>query len=125
MRNYLLAPKNRPSTFVLLDSTRKKAHKNFSLGRLPFFPKICVSATCSVLKKRSSKFHCNCQNSLWTLVNCFLSFVTLDNTRIIEYNFLSSLKHLFLKRFFYRPLRSQRNDFIICTIFVKTPRRRL
>ena len=67
---------------VILDTTRKKQTKIFfSLESLYFFSKISVLNNLLGPKKCSYRFRSNCQNTFWTLTNCPLGFVTLDNTR--------------------------------------------
>ena len=51
-------------------------------GKLAFFSqKFFFSSTSYVLKNWSFYFHSNYQNTSWTLINCSLRFVILDNTR--------------------------------------------
>ena len=55
----------------------KKAKFFSSLGRLPFFSKICVFNNFLGPKKCSYKFASICQNSLWIIVNLSLRFVKI------------------------------------------------
>ena len=78
------------------------------------------STTSQDLKKSSCKFRSNCQISLWTLINCFFKFVTLDDKGKNGPKFFVTLKKDFSWNIvFYRPLRSRGSDFIICTNLVK------
>ena len=56
-------------------------HNFFSTGNFAFFSKTCVFNNHLYPKKCCHKFHCNCQESFWTLISCFLRFITLENTR--------------------------------------------
>ena len=53
----------------------------FFAGRLPYFSENCVYNNLLGPKKRSYNFHSNCQNTLWTLADRSLRFITLDNAR--------------------------------------------
>ena len=61
-------------------------------------------------------------NRLWTLENCSLTFLTLDDTRKKGPKTFVNVKTAgFWIVYFYRHLRSQRNNLIICKLFVKIP----
>ena len=55
--------------------------KNFSLEILLSFQNFVLSTTFQVLKKGPYNFNSKCDKSLWTQINCFLRFMTLDETR--------------------------------------------
>ena len=74
------------------------------------------------LQKCFCVFRSNCQISLWTLTNCFLRFVTInDEGKNGPKTFVIVKTAFFEIFFFYRLLRYQRRDLIICTISVKLP----
>ena len=60
---------------------REKIGQNLFFARnFAFFSQIFVFlTTSSVPKNWSYYFHSNCQNTLWTLTICFLTFVMFDN----------------------------------------------
>ena len=62
---------------------RKKGGQNlFITGKSAFFcSKFLFSTISQILEKCFYKIFSNCHNSLWTLIKCSLSFVTLGNTR--------------------------------------------
>ena len=68
--------------FFTLDNARKGT-ANYSIHwKICFLFRIIVfSATPLMLQKWSCNFHSDCQNTLWTLLNCFLRSVRLDNAR--------------------------------------------
>ena len=59
----------------------KLVNSFFTLERLPFFKNLCFHTTWLVLQNWFYNLHSNCQSTHWTLANCPLRFVTLDNTR--------------------------------------------
>ena len=106
--------------FVMIDKTRKKEATIFYFtGKVAFFSKVCVFNNLLGPDKCYCKFHSNCQTSLWTLTivswGLSQSMIRWKSAK----NFCHREKSLFLKCFFYRPLRSQRSDIIIWTIIVK------
>ena len=73
-------------------------------------------------KRRCYSFYSKGQNSRWTLGKCSLRFVTFDNTRENGPESFAIVKNAFFSDVcFYRPFMSQRNDLIICILYVKKP----
>ena len=95
-------PENNSLPFVMLDKTKKNGAKIFSsLESLPFFVQNFLFSTISqILEKCFYKVFSNCHNSLWTLIKCSLSFVTLCNTRKDGPKTFNIVKTVFLKRLF-------------------------
>ena len=107
--------------FVTLDSTRENRPKLFLHCKVTFFfQKLMFWTTSQVLKKWSFSFHSKCQKTLWTFINCSRRCVTVDNTMKSQpKNFVTMRTANFWKTSCYRPLRSQRKNFIICKTSVK------
>ena len=82
-----------------------------------FFQNLLFSVTFKVLKKCTYKFHSNCQNSSWILINCSPMFVTFDDTRKNGPIFCHRENATFWNVCFNPPLRFQRNGQVICIIF--------
>ena len=93
---------NAPWHFSCSIKREKIDHKLFFTGKNAFIPNIAFSENLLCPKKCSYVFQSICQNSLWTLINWYPMFVTLDDTR--KNNFLSSWKQLFLKCLFLSTL---------------------
>ena len=76
-----------------------------------------------MLQKWSGNCHSKSQKSLWTLVNRYLRFVTLDNARKSGLKFfLHWTACLFFKIFcFQESIRCYRNDLLISTVNVRIP----
>ena len=76
-----------------------------------------------MLQKWSSNFHSNCQNTLWTLINCSVGFGTLDNARKHRSNFFLHWKVcLFFKKLcLQQPLSCYRNDLLTSTVIARIP----
>ena len=73
---------NRHLRFFTLDIARKNWPKSFIHWKdCPFFQSILFSTTSQVLDKWSYDFRSLCQNTIWTLINRALRFLTLDNAR--------------------------------------------
>ena len=71
----------RPSGLSHSRIGEKTVQNFFSLESLPFFQNFVFSTTSYVLQNWPCNFHSNCQNTLWTLINYPLRFVTLENAR--------------------------------------------
>ena len=90
--------------------------------KIDLFSKLSVFNNLLVPKTCWYNFQSNCQSNFWTVINCFAMFVTLDGTRNYGPKTFSIVKTAtFWNDCFYRPLRSQRNVHVICTISVKIP----
>ena len=102
---------------------KKKTPKYFIHWKVcVFFSKICDFNNHLGLKKCSGKLYSISRDNFWTLVSCSLRFITLDNKGEKWAKSFVTWKQLFFWNVcFYRPLRSQRNDDIFCTITVKIP----
>ena len=88
-------------SFVMLDKTEERRAKPFHHWKVCLFLfKNLFPTTYQILENCFYKFFSNCHKSLWTIIKCFLSFVTLSNTRKKGQKFLSSWKRLFLKCLF-------------------------
>ena len=100
---------------------RGRVAQNFFITvKIFFFSKLSSFNSLLDPKESSYKFQSKCQNTFRSLIICSLMFVTLDATRKNGTKFFIILKTAnFWNGCFYRPLWSQRNDLIICTIFVK------
>ena len=82
LSKYIVDPQKGFLKFVILDSIRKGRPKSFLHWKVwLYFQRFMFSTTSLVLQKWSYNFHSNCQNTLWTLKNCPVGFLTLDNTR--------------------------------------------
>ena len=82
MSKYLVDPyKMFPDSSHVRYYEKKWAEIFFSLKSLHFFSKIGDFNNLLGPKKCSNKFQGNCRISLWTLINCSLRFVTLDNSK--------------------------------------------
>ena len=105
----------------MFDTTKRNRPKPFLYWKDCLFFKTLFSTT-SFFLKTCSKFHNICQNSLWTLKNCFPRFVTPNNARKNgPKTFVIVKTAIFLYVCFYRGLRSQRKDLVIYTMIVKIP----
>ena len=63
----------------MFDNTGKVGQNLFFTENFAFFSQIFVISTNSLVRKNwSYYFHNNCQNTLWTLTNCSLTFVMFD-----------------------------------------------
>ena len=94
-----IPPRKNPWGFpysIVRDSAVKEV---FSLERLPLFQKSVLSTTSQVLQKWLYYFHSHCQNTLWTLIKCFLRFDILDNTRKLVQKLLFTGKFAFFSEF--------------------------
>ena len=113
--------------FVMLNITRNTGQfVSFHWKDCLFFSKNCDFNNLLGPRKSSCKKYSIGRNSLWTLVGCSLSFVKLDNTRKMGPKCFVIVKTAFFWDVcFYRPLISQKNGLIICTIVVKLPCRPL
>ena len=80
-----------------------------------------------MLQKWSCNFQKNCQGYLWTLTNCPVRSITLDNARKRRpKSFLHWKVCFFFQKFvFQQPLRCYRNDLVTCTVFGRIPCRPL
>ena len=75
-----------------------------------------------MLQKWSSNFHSSRQNTLLSLINNLLRFVTTDNGRKNRPKiFLYWKVCLFFNLCFQQPLRCYRNDLVSSIVFVRTP----
>ena len=95
-------------------------HKIFFIGKWPFFTKVCVFINLLGHKKNwPYYFHSNCQNTLWTLINCSLSVLILNKTRKNEQLvFFSGKVALFFKNLcFQQPLRCLENAPMSSTVW--------
>ena len=74
-----------------------------------------------MLQKWSCKFHSNCQNTLWTPINCHLRFVTLNRARKNRpKSFLHWKECFFFQSIYYQqPLSFYRNDLVNSPVIVK------
>ena len=80
-----------------------------SMQRLPFSSKNCVFKEVLDPEELIPYLQRICQNTLYTIINCFTRFVTLDNAR--KYGpkaFVTVKTAFFINICFYRPLRSQK-----------------
>ena len=96
----------------------------FFNGKITFFSKTCVFNNSLLLQKLSYDLYSNCQITLWTLINCALRFVTIENRRknspksFLHWNFcLLFFKKLCLQQ----RLRCYRNDLDIFIVNVSIP----
>ena len=82
LSNYLVDPYNLfPDIWQVRQKEEKQAKSFSSLEWLPFFQNLLFSKASQILKNCSYNFQSNCQNIFWTIKNCSLMFVTLDDTR--------------------------------------------
>ena len=83
------------------------------------------STTFWVLQKWSCNFHSKCKNTLLSLINSLLRFITLDNGGTIGQKlcFIGKFKSLplFFILCFQQPLRCYRNDLSTPIVVVRTP----
>ena len=80
--NYLVDPYNLfPDIWQVRQKEEKQAKSFSSLEWLPLFQNLLFSIASQILKNCSYNFQSNCQNIFWTIKNCSLMFVTLDDTR--------------------------------------------
>ena len=109
-------------SFVMLDNTEKIGQVIFFTGIMPFFQNFVFSSTSQFLKKCSYNLYSNGNNSLWAVVYCSLTSITLDNSKENgPQTFVLVITARSWIVCFYRLLRSQWNDVIFCTINVKLP----
>ena len=59
---------------------KKRLQTIFLTGKVAFFSKACVFNNLWGPDERILYFHSNCHNTLWTFIDCSLSFIMLDNT---------------------------------------------
>ena len=102
---------------VMFDNTRRNRQKSFHHWKdCLFFETFCFQQP-PRSQKSSYNYHTDCQIFLWTLINCSLLFVTLDDMRKNRLNFFVTVKTASISNdFFYRHPRSQRSDLIIWTL---------
>ena len=79
-----------------------------------FFLKCLFLLTSQVPKKWTYHLHNSRQNTLWTLINCCLTYVTCDKTRKSRPNVLHHWKDcLFFKTFFFQqPIRTCKSPYM-------------
>ena len=107
-------------TILMLEKMRNNRPKIFLHWIDSLFSQYMFSTISQVPKKCCYKFQCDCQKSFWTLINSFRPFVTLDDTRKNgPKSFVIVKTATFWNVCFHRPLKSQRNDLIMCSVFVK------
>ena len=85
-QNIFLALINRFLRFVALDNLRKNGANTFVHWKSAFFSKFCVFSNLLGPKNRSYYFYINCKNIFLALMNSFLRFVKLDNSKIYGAN---------------------------------------
>ena len=109
--------------FIMFDRTRKIRPQSFHHWKVCLFFQNFLSSTASrILKNCSYNFQSNCQKVLWTLINCSVMFVTLDDARKNGTETFVTVKTAIIWNVcFNRNLRSHRNDLMFCTIIVKKP----
>ena len=80
-QNIFLALINRFLRFVTLDNLRKYGANTFVHWKSAFFSKFCVFSNLLRPKNRSYYFYINCKNIFLALMNRFMRFFKLDNSK--------------------------------------------
>ena len=110
-------------SFFMLDNTGKIGQTIFFTGKVAFlFSEVRIFNNLVGPKTCCYSFYSKGQNSRWTIGKRFLMFVTFDNTSKNGPKSFAILKNAFFSDVcFFRPFMSQRNDLIICILYVKLP----
>ena len=110
-------------TFSVFDKARKIGEVFSFLGKSVLFSKIVYFNNLLRPIKRSYYYHSISQNIFLALMNRFLRFVKLNNSKKYEANTILYWKDCLPSKnmCFEQPLRSQRKDLTTCTINAKIP----